>query len=111
MRAAIVGLALLMLSPAAHAGMHHRVPWGLRDPDRDGLNNAQEVTAGTDPHCADTDGDGWSDGEEVAWGGDPLDSRVGPDDDEDGLYVCQEVAAGTDPEVADTDGDGLHDGA
>ncbi|HWJ66256.1 MAG TPA: Stk1 family PASTA domain-containing Ser/Thr kinase [Nocardioides sp.] len=41
------------------------------DTDGDGLTDAQEATAGTDPAKADTDGDGISDGDEVAAGTDP----------------------------------------
>jgi hypothetical protein len=42
------------------------------DPDADGLTNAQEHAAGTNPTVADTDGDGMSDGFEVNHGLDPL---------------------------------------
>jgi plastocyanin len=35
------------------------------DPDSDGLTNAAEFTAGTNPTLADTDGDGLADGDEV----------------------------------------------
>lgn len=43
------------------------------DPDQDGLTNAQEAVAGTDPLKPDTDGDGLTDGEEVIqFGCDPL---------------------------------------
>lgn len=42
------------------------------DPDNDGLTNAQEITAGTDPLNADTDADAFPDGLEVALGTDPL---------------------------------------
>ncbi|HUR41357.1 MAG TPA: tandem-95 repeat protein [Verrucomicrobiae bacterium] len=56
------------------------------DADFDGLTNAEEIAAGTDPSKPDTDGDSLLDGEEV------------------NTY-------GTDPTLADTDGDGLSDGA
>ncbi len=36
----------------------------LADPDRDGLDNAGEVAAGSDPYDADSDGDGLLDGED-----------------------------------------------
>ena len=54
------------------------------DTDGDGLTDAQEFAAGTNPILADTDGDGLSD--------------------------FQELSAGLNPTVADTDGDGLQDG-
>lgn len=41
------------------------------DPDQDGLTNLQEYQNNTDPHKADTDGDGVNDGDEVAAGTDP----------------------------------------
>ncbi len=47
---------------------------GSGDPDGDGLDNAGEHAAGTDPLDPDTDGDGLSDGDEVDAGTDPLDA-------------------------------------
>lgn len=44
----------------------------LRDTDGDGLSDALEVEAGTDPFNPDTDGDGLLDGDEIANGRDPL---------------------------------------
>ncbi|MEN0062368.1 MAG: hypothetical protein AAGA48_09455 [Myxococcota bacterium] len=38
---------------------------GARDPDGDGLTNAEEAIYGTNPDDPDTDGDGFDDGEEV----------------------------------------------
>ncbi|MCF6239028.1 MAG: hypothetical protein L3J79_09535, partial [Candidatus Marinimicrobia bacterium] len=108
------------------------------DPDGDGLDNAAEFAAGSNPNNADTDGDGLSDGDEVnvystdptssdtdtdslldgwevQYGLDPLvggffsdDGRFG-DPDDDGLANVTEQSAGTDPNNADTDGDGLPD--
>ncbi len=46
----------------------------LIDSDGDGLSNAGEALAGTDPLRPDTDGDGATDGSEVAAGTDPLDA-------------------------------------
>lgn len=43
------------------------------DPDGDGLTNAEELKAGTDPRNSDTDGGGESDGSEVSGGRDPND--------------------------------------
>ncbi len=58
---------------------------GDGDPDGDGLTNAEEEAAGTDPNNADTDGDGHSDGDEVATGTDPLDPLdPAPEDDGEG---------------------------
>ncbi len=97
------------------------------DTDGDGLTDAFEALAGTDPTVADTDGDGLSDGyEAIASRTDPLSA----DTDGDGIGDAQEVAEGTDagslPGIAgvvgrgefaenirngfvDTDGDGLSD--
>lgn len=98
-----------------------------RDSDGDGLTDAFEALAGTDPMNADTDGDGLSDGyEAMVSKTDPLSE----DTDGDGVPDAQELAEGTDPgslpgvagvvgrgEFAenirngfvDTDGDGLSD--
>lgn len=43
------------------------------DTDGDGLSDADEAAAGTDPNAADSDVDGINDGQEVADGTDPLD--------------------------------------
>ncbi len=43
------------------------------DSDEDGLMDADEVGAGTDPSLADSDDDGHNDGAEVEQGTDPLD--------------------------------------
>ncbi|MEK9181330.1 MAG: hypothetical protein AAB871_03780 [Patescibacteria group bacterium] len=56
------------------------------DPDSDGLTNAQESKASTDPTNSDSDFDGFADGDEI------------------NIYT-------TDPKVADTDGDGFEDGS
>jgi len=79
------------------------------DPDNDGLTNAEEITAGTNPNVADTDGDGVNDGEEVTAGTDPTVNET-LDSDNDGLTDAEEAALGTDPTVADSDGDGTNDG-
>ncbi|MBN8232186.1 OmpA family protein [Corallococcus macrosporus] len=85
------------------------------DADNDGLTDAEEAQAGTDPRNRDTDGDGLSDGVEVHSGRtNPLDD----DSDDDGLLDGNEdanhdgvtQATETDPTLADSDADGLTDG-
>lgn len=51
---------------------------GEKDPDGDGLTNAQEIALGTDPFRADTDGDGFNDGVEASAGSNPLDPHSTP---------------------------------
>ncbi len=48
------------------------------DPDRDGLTNLQEQSAGSNPHAIDTDGDGISDSSEVEQGKNPNDASEAP---------------------------------
>lgn len=68
------------------------------DSDGDGLTNAQEFTAGTDPLNIDTDGDGLPDGWEVRFGTNPLVNDAGnPSAAADGLTNLQEYLGGTDP--------------
>lgn len=52
---------------------------GEGDPDEDGLTNAEEEAAGTDPNLADSDNDGFTDKEEVDAGTDPLSPGSVPD--------------------------------
>ncbi|MCK0113053.1 NlpC/P60 family protein [Ornithinimicrobium sp. F0845] len=78
------------------------------DTDGDGLIDALEVAAGSDPTVADTDGDGLSDAIEVGvLGSDP----TSVDTDGDGLSDAYEYLQGTDPTRSDTDADGLTDAA
>jgi len=84
-------------------------PDGL-DFDADGLLNAEENVAGTDPWSGDSDDDGISDAVEIASGTDPL----VPDDDTDadGMLDDWEILHGFDPLNAadgsqDADGDGV----
>ncbi len=104
------------------------------DPDKDGLNNLEEYTAGTKANREDTDGDGLLDGVEVKQYGsnplsrdtdsdgmldgwevanglnllDPADALL--DTDNDGIDNLTEFQLGTDPNVEDSDLDGLSDG-
>lgn len=81
------------------------------DRDQDGLVDANEITAGTDPDNPDTDNDGLMDGFEVKNGFDPLVAgEQDQDPDGDNLSNLQEQAIGTNPNLIDTDGDGLDDG-
>lgn len=68
------------------------------DLDGDGLTNAQELAAGTDPRNADTDGDGMPDGWEVNHGLNPLVNDAALDPDGDGFTNLQEYQNGTDPQ-------------
>ena len=63
------------------------------DTDNDGLTDAQEGLAGTNPVKADSDGDGVTDGEELAHGTNPNN----PDSDADGFTDGEESIAHTDP--------------
>ncbi len=86
------------------------VAWHLFDDtdfDDDGLSNAEEAAAGTNPNDADTDGDGLTDYEEVRiHGTDPLYWDTDHDVLSDYVEVTRYM---TDPRNADTDGDGLDD--
>ncbi len=74
----------------------------LLDLDGDGLNNAAELVAGTNPANRDTDGDGYSDFDELASGFDPLnphdhDAMVaasGPAETPPGLVKLHATATG-----------------
>lgn len=75
------------------------------DTDADGLTNAEELTAATEPANPDTDADGVRDGQEVFDGTDPLN----PDSDADGIGDGDETGLGLDPLAADSDMDGTVD--
>jgi uncharacterized repeat protein (TIGR01451 family) len=59
------------------------------DSDNDGLTDAEEIYAGTDPHDVDTDDDGIPDGQEANWNQDTdhdgLINALDPDSDNDGI--------------------------
>jgi hypothetical protein len=88
-----------------------------RDGDGDGLLDADELAAGTDPASADSDGDGLHDGRELAsdTDGDGLIDGLDDDDDGDGLPTLAEGWADPDADGLpayldlDSDGDGLAD--
>jgi hypothetical protein len=79
-----------------------------RDRDGDGISDADEREAGTDPMNVDSDGDGLTDGKEAELGTDP----VSADSDGDGVPDAREVRSGgkLDATDADSDADGLTDG-
>ncbi|MDR2566581.1 MAG: hypothetical protein LBC97_11125 [Bifidobacteriaceae bacterium] len=89
----------------------------LGDSDGDGMPDAAELKAGTDPYGPDGDGDGLLDAGEFYTGTDPwvADSDGNgvadgaEDPDGDGLTNAQEVQLGLRPLAADTDGDGVDD--
>ena len=66
------------------------------DPDRDGVDNRNELRQGTRARVRDTDHDGRNDGRE--------------DRDRDGLSNAAEDLTGNDPRDRDSDDDGLGDG-
>ena len=77
---------------------------GGGDADRDGLRDADEFMAGTDPNAADTDGDGLPDRWEVQCGTDPNDaSDASADPDGDGIDNAAEYQLGLDPLRPDAD--------
>ena len=111
--------------------------WNIQDCDADGLSNAAEISANTDPRNPDTDGDGVKDGKELMDATNPLDicsfiasSQTLPpttawnitDCDGDGLTNSEEKTGINDPNTPanpngnitnprnpDTDGDGVND--
>ncbi|UZN02438.1 fibronectin type III domain-containing protein [Cellulomonas sp. S1-8] len=79
---------------------------GATDTDADGLTNAEEATAGTEPSDDDTDVDGLFDGEESGY----QTSALLEDTDGDGIEDGREVRLGLNPAAADSDDDGVLDG-
>jgi hypothetical protein len=80
--------------PVAAATATQAATNGAEDDDNDGLTNAAEDEAGTDPNLADSDEDGLTDGEEVVEAGT---SPLRADTDADGVLDGDEVSQGTDP--------------
>jgi hypothetical protein len=74
----------------------------LVDLDADGLSNAEEYAAGTNPRSRDSDGDGFGDQEEIVGGSDPtapndhrpVVSATGPAEVAPGIVRLSAVAAG-----------------
>jgi hypothetical protein len=80
------------------------------DADHDGLSNAAEFSAHTDPRVADSDNDTMPDGFEVRYGLDPRNASDGEADlDHDGLTNRREAALNSSPTAADSDLDGMPD--
>lgn len=79
------------------------------DEDGDGLTNAQECEAGTDPTFAytDNDGDGLNDLWEIS-NFNNLSHDCDTDANGDGVFDCVEYRLGRDPNAADSQGPGLH---
>lgn len=83
------------------------------DSDRDGLDDAEEATLGTNPVLTDTDGDGCNDAVEYRLGWNPATKVAGQcmcdgntahlDTDRDGLNDCEETWIGTLPDDPDSD--------
>ncbi|MFH0776614.1 MAG: PKD domain-containing protein [Patescibacteria group bacterium] len=85
------------------------------DDDNDGLNDKDEIAAGTNPKKYDTDNDGAGDGsdafpldpnEQIDSDHDGIGDNADLDDDNDGLPDTAEKEIGTDQLNPDTDGDG-----
>ncbi|MEI7498773.1 MAG: hypothetical protein WCK11_05880 [Candidatus Falkowbacteria bacterium] len=76
------------------------------DFDGDGLTNKVEIMKKTNPFLADTNGDGLNDKDSVVAGVDPASN----DTDNDGLANSMEKRIKTNPLNSDTDGDGVNDG-
>lgn len=102
---------------------------GIRDTDRDGIPDDEEIRYGSDIYQTDSDGDGLGDLDEIRLhGSDPRkadtdadnltdfeeisyahSSPIKRDTDGDGVTDEVEYARGSNPRAVDTDGDGLTD--
>lgn len=112
-----------VLIPQALRAIASQGTWALDD-DADGLSNADEAAATTDPLRPDGDGDGFDDRFEVQHTADGFDPKVADargcnatlpgcvssDVDGDGLSQFAEFHLGTSTFFPDTDRDGLPDG-
>jgi hypothetical protein len=67
------------------------------DFDNDGLNNAFELAAGTNPASIDSDGDGFSDYDELHVGSNPLDMADNPQTGLSSIYNAAELLFFTEP--------------
>jgi hypothetical protein len=74
---------------------------GALDPDGDGLTNAEEFDADSDPLVADSDFDGMPDAFEIANGLNPMLDDAALDRDADGLANLDEYLSGADPQADD----------
>jgi hypothetical protein len=91
------------------AGTDGTDPTDGPDTDKDGVADAAEDEAGTDPNNPDSDRDGASDGQEASAGTDGLDPEDKPDANDyemDGVSDILEEIMDTDPVAPDTDKDG-----
>lgn len=80
---------------------------GSGNPDGDGLSNAQEATAGSNPTVTDSDSDGLADHVEVnTHATDPTVT----DSDGDGLADGHEISYSSNPKNKNSDGDAFDDG-
>ena len=70
MKQGLVGALLILLLPSVSLGQTTGDP--ALDSDSDGLTDAEEISAGTDPNDPDTDDDSIPDGLEVLTGRNPL---------------------------------------
>jgi len=77
MRFLLPSIVACALTACGSATVH--MPLGDQmDSDGDGLSDADEWAAGSDPDNDDSDGDAWVDGDEWAQGTDPMDAADHP---------------------------------
>ena len=85
--------------------------YDIKDVDRDGIPNEQDIFVTDELEWADANGNGIGDNQDPDFDidGDGILNGVDEDDDNDGLSDTEEAALGTLPFIADTDGDGISD--